>query len=53
MEKKRSLYRGKRNLDYEVPFADKKESMKRIKEHMRKNSKSAESVEEVIARSEQ
>ncbi|MDE6312032.1 MAG: hypothetical protein K2M46_00115 [Lachnospiraceae bacterium] len=32
---KRSLYRGKQNLDYENPFSDGQESQKRIKEHMR------------------
>ncbi len=36
MEKKRHLYRGKKNLDYENAFSDKKESQKKIKEHMRK-----------------
>lgn len=39
MEKKKSLYRGKKNLDYEIPFEDKKESLRRIKEHMRENKK--------------
>lgn len=39
MEKKKSLYRGKKNLDYEIPFEDKQESLRRIKEHMRENKK--------------
>lgn len=40
MEKKRNLYRGKNNLDYEKAFSDKKESQKKIEEHMRKVKKS-------------
>lgn len=36
MEKKKHLYRGKKNLDYENAFSDNKKSQKKIKEHMRK-----------------
>ena len=33
MEKKKHLYRGKKNLDYENAFSDNKKSQKKIKEH--------------------
>ena len=36
MEKKRSLYRGKKQLDYEVPFSDKEGSSRKLKEHFYK-----------------
>ena len=35
-QKKKHLYRGKKNLDYENAFSDNKKSQKKIKEHMRK-----------------
>lgn len=35
MERKRSLYRGEKQLDYELPFNDKEKSIEKIKEHMR------------------
>lgn len=37
MQGKRNLYRGKKNLDYEIPLKEKKESLERIKEYMRKS----------------
>ena len=39
MEKKRSLYRGKKQLDYEVPFSDKEGSNRKLKEHFYKIKK--------------
>ncbi len=33
---KKSLYRGKKGLDYEVPFSDIKMSEQKISEHFRK-----------------
>lgn len=36
MEKKKSLYRGKKHLDYEVPFSDKEGSNEKLKEHFQK-----------------
>lgn len=34
--RKKSLYRGKKGLDYEVPFSDIKMSEQKITEHFRK-----------------
>ena len=36
MEKKRNLYRGRKNLDYETAFTDREKSMEKIKAHIRK-----------------
>ena len=36
MEKKKNLYRGKKKLDYEVPFSDKEGSNRKLKEHFQK-----------------
>lgn len=46
---KKSLYRGKKGLDYEVPFSDIKMSEQKISEHFRKvkgnkNEKSKKAV---------
>lgn len=48
VEKKRNLYRGERHLDYETPFSDRGQSMKKIKEHMRAEKKRKKETEKIL-----
>lgn len=42
MERKKNLYRGEKQLDYEVPFHNKEKSIEKIKEHMREKKRISE-----------
>lgn len=45
MERKKNLYRGEKQLDYERPFNDKEKSTEKIKEYMREKKRLLKRVE--------